>query len=103
MNASSLHTSYCAGSDVMPETPQSHFHSSLTSNLSLADRSQCNTPCFCMHHFTLYKETQVAIKVHLSKLNTEMKEEEEVQLEPCRKWGEVCGLLSFVPTAIRKL
>lgn len=84
MNASSLHKSYCAGSDVLPETPQSHFHSSLKSNLSLEDRSQCNTPCFCMHHFTLYKETQFAIKVHLSKPNTEMKLREEFQLEPHR-------------------
>lgn len=64
----------------MPETPQSHFHSSLKSHLSLEDRSQCNTLCFFMHHFTLYKETQFAIKVHLSKLNTVMKQKEEFQL-----------------------
>ena len=85
MNTSSLHKSYCARSDVMPETPQSHFHSSLKSNLSLADRRQCNTPCFCMHHFTLYKETQFAIKVHLLNWTLKWKKKREFQLEPNRK------------------
>lgn len=66
MNASSLHKSYCAATDVEPETPRSHFHSSLKSNLSSEER-EASVFFFLMHRFAPYKETQFAIRVHLSK------------------------------------
>lgn len=37
-----------------------------------------------MHHFSQYKETQFAIKVHHSKMNTEMKLKKEFKLRESR-------------------
>ena len=91
MNASSLHKSYCAASDVEPETPRSHFHSSLKSNLSSEEREASVFFFFSMHRFAPYKETQFAIRVHLSKRDAKTKQKEEFQLGKSHTVGSERG------------
>lgn len=90
MNASSLHKSYCAATDVEPETPRSHFHSSLKSNLSSEER-EASVFFFLMHRFAPYKETQFAIRVHLSKRDVKTKQKEEFQLGKSHTVGSERG------------
>lgn len=90
MNASSLHKSYCAATDVEPETPRSHFHSSLKSNLSSEER-EASVFFFLMHRFAPYKETQFAIRVHLSKRDVKTKQIEEFQLGKSHTVGSERG------------
>lgn len=81
MNASSLHKTYCAGSDVMPKTPQSQFHSSLKSNLSLEDKIQWYTPCFLCIILLCTRKRNLPLRFIFQNWTLKWNKKEEFKLE----------------------